>query len=268
MPNSPEDPNRLYQLLADYALQKLDRPVPSSHMTLFKPNSESLNYYQSLYVDQLHKPQNTPVKKRPADKTCQYCEKFHLSSLKNIEKTADINLGNKLEKCFQSFINQYLKKFSPGRTCVRADLENLHMPDFKILDAQGSERYFFEFKVIFRPFLKIAEKVNPDYECYSHSLTLDVSNGKKLSNQRELVNAIGVDKTAYVYWYDLPCVKGIFWMPAKRVYALHDEQTKYKRKVVKGDLDNQGQIIAAVNKIYLPLLEMKDFVSLLTEFQK
>ncbi len=151
----------------------------------------------------------------------------------------------------------------PGARIERADSENLHNPDFVVALADH-QIIWMEFKVIFRPFLKIADMVERNYECYSHSLTLDISNGKKLDNQRKLVTSeeIGDRNCLYVYWYDLPCIKGIFWMPSTRVYQHQDQQQHYERKIVDGDKNERGQIRAAVNKIYLPLHEMNDFYSI------
>ncbi|MBC7417548.1 MAG: hypothetical protein H7325_05285 [Pedobacter sp.] len=261
----------LYKELSAHALQCLSGGVASAHNTLFKPTRETWLNFKRLHLDQIDTyKQGEQVARRPGDDTCKYCEKFHLSNLKTIDKNKDISLGKQLEDCFSDFFNQELKHREINLTCIRADgfdqqqPDYMHMPDFKIIDSKGDAVFYFEFKAIFRPYLKISEKVRADYECYSHSQTLDISNGKKLENQRNLVEKIGVKKVVYVYWYDIPCVKGIFWLSAQRVYELWDngDTPRYKRKTVAGDLNDAGYLRAAVNKIYLPLPEMANFDSL------
>ncbi len=132
------------------------------------------------------------------------------------------------------------------------------MPDFKI-SSNGKDVLYFEFKVIFRPFITISRKVNSSFECYSHSLTLDA--GEKLKKQKEEVTKVGTDKVFYVYWYDLPCVKGVFWTTATKVYAFWDDQTEYSRKIVRGDFSSWGNKVGTTSKIYLPLCSMDDFSS-------
>jgi hypothetical protein len=258
------DALRLYKLLADKALNTV-AGVPAAHNTLFRPTRASITYYQTLYLDQIGS--GHPPRKRPGDATCQYCVPFHLGNLKTIDKRSDIAFSKGLERCFQEFIEDQLNVQGAAVTCQRADQQDLHMPDFKIVRNGDQEVLtYFEFKVIFRPFLKIANQVNPSFECYSNSLTLDLSNGNKLQEQRDRVEQLlGVANTIYVYWYDLPCVKGVFWMPASRVYEVMDIQqgTAYDRRNVAGDFNTFGRKNAATKKLYLPLLEMSDLQSLL-----
>jgi hypothetical protein len=242
---------KMYVELSKLA-QNLGINVPAAHRSLFKVSENTEQYNNSLYYQQIGK--KIP-KKRPGDQNCKYCESFHLQNLKTIDKNQDVLLGNSLENCIQSFINKHL--LNAKYKCDRADIENLHMPDFSI--TCPDKKIYFEFKVIFRPFIKISQYVDSIYECYSNSLTLDVSNGKKLANQRELVeDELGIDNVAYVYWYDLPCVKGIYWMKARDVYKLMDSQAVYNRRRVAGDYQ-YGIKRGATNKIYLPLLRMHDF---------
>ncbi len=255
---------QFYQRLISTLSNDLVASVPAKHPRLFCNLPENTTFYKELYLDQIEAFQlGLPAKKRPNNEVCRACTSFHLSNLKNIDKNSDIGVGKKLEDSFQAFFQELLNEEIPGAKIERADSENLHNPDFSVT-LNGIQLMWIEFKVIFRPFLKIADMVEPSYECYSHSLTLDISNGKKLDKQRELVSSkeIGEKNCLYVYWYDLPCVKGIFWMPSSRVYQHQDRQQHYKRKVVDGDKNEHGQIKAAVNKIYLPLHEMNDFYSI------
>lgn len=275
MTSSARNSALLYKTLAAYAQKRFPSGVAASHKDLFKPDRTMWCTFKKLYLDQIDSYKNgNPVKRRPGDDTCKQCENFHLDELKNINKNADIALGKELESCFLDFFNHELEAREIKLKCVQADADDkqpdyMHMPDFKVIDANGQAQLYFEFKAIFRPYLKISERVRFDYECYSHSQTLDISNGKKLENQRNLVEQIGLGKVAYVYWYDIPCVKGIFWLPAQRVYELWDngDTPRYQRKTVDGDLNSQGHVRAAIHKLYLPLLEMEDFDSLFTRCQ-
>ncbi|VVP70968.1 hypothetical protein PS918_01102 [Pseudomonas fluorescens] len=239
--------------------------IPAKHDRLLCDLPDSSKYYQKLYLEQVESFNlGVPAMKGPLplDENCKYCSKFHLANLKTIDKDLDISTGKDLEDKFQDFLQEILSTECPGATVKRADKKNLHNPDF-LIEHSGKPIIWIEFKVIFRPYLTIS-KLNPNYQCYSHSLTLDISNGKKLINQRELVESqnIGIDNCIYVYWYDLPCVKGIFWMAAKHVYKHQDNQTTYERRIVPGDKTPQGKLRAAVKKIYLPLHEMNDFYSI------
>lgn len=236
--------------------------IPAKHNRLLCDLPDSPKYYRELYLEQVESFNlGIPVMERPLDENCNYCSKFHLENLKEINKDPDISIGNDFEKNFQNFFQEILSSECPGATIKRADSNDLHCPDF-LIELSGKPVIWIEFKVIFRPYLKISEKVNPNYQCYSHSLTLDI--GKKLDNQRALVASedIGIDNCIYVYWYDLPCIKGIFWMDAKRIYEHQDNQNFYERKIVPGDKNAQGGVRAAVKKIYLPLHEMNDFYSI------
>lgn len=201
--------NLLYQSLAENALD-VAPDIPAAHRALFQIDTQTDEYYRTLYTEQIGV-KTGEQKKRPGNETCKYCERFHLQSLKTIDKDKDIVLGKTLEETFKSFVQRELQKRNFGIICISADTENLHMPDMKILSVDtGNPVLYFEFKAIFRPFIKISDKVNSKFECYSNSLTLDLSNGKKLANQRSLVeNELGTDNVLYVYWYDLPCVNGM-----------------------------------------------------------
>jgi len=264
--SNPRRSFKYYQHLIRYLDKELIDSVPAKHDRLFCEVPETEDFYKNLYLDQIEVfDMGGAVKRRPGHEICNDCSQFHLSTLKIIDKDADVGVGKKLEEAFKDFFQTVLNRECPGATVERADLENMHNPDF-VIKFEGTSIIWIEFKVIFRPFLKVSEKVSQDYECYSHSLTLDISNGKKLDNQRKLVvsNDIGENNCIYVYWYDLPCIKGIFWMPSKQVYQHQDNQVQYQRKIVEGDRNTQGKVRAAVNKIYLPLHEMNDFYSIIS----
>src|SRR5579884_852124 len=124
------DALRLYKLLADKALSRVTE-VPAAHKTLFRPTQASVIYYQTLYLDQVDS--GHPPRKRPGNATCQYCVSFHLGNLKTIDKMSDIIFSKHLEQCFQEFIEDQLNISGAVVTCQRADQQDLHMPDFKIV---------------------------------------------------------------------------------------------------------------------------------------
>jgi hypothetical protein len=234
--------------------------VPVSHNTLFMVKEYSGNYYQKLYLNQIGK---TELSKRPDDANCYYCKQFHTGKRKDINKRSDIKLGNTIENRFLEIINELFISKNSSSLCVRADQENLHNPDLKIINKETNEDIlYFEFKVIFRPFVKISEYVSESFLCYNHSLTLDLENGKKLLEQRKLVEEISKSTpVVYLYFYDIPCIKGFFWMESKDVYQIMDAQSPYNRHIVDGDFNNLGQKNSATKKIYLSLTQMKDFDS-------
>src|SRR5688572_13892322 len=96
----------LYSELVSEAQSLID-VVPVHHKTLFQPTENSVKYYDELYLKQLGK---HPPSRRMGNRLCQYCETFHLSTLKTIDKTNDLKLGKLLEDCFQSFLNNRFKK--------------------------------------------------------------------------------------------------------------------------------------------------------------
>jgi len=251
---------KLYYGLADKALNNQACRVPAAHSSLFMPDQQMSTNYYNHYVNHTKSNFSTFVQNNNA--ICSNCKNFHLGNLKHINKDSDIMFGNQLENIFMEYFNQVSSDNDLGLHCSRADEQNLHMPDFKV-EKGGEVSFYMEFKAIFRPFVMISRNVNPDYNCYSHSMTLDVCNGKKLEEQRNLVNEIGIDKVRYVYWYDIPCIKGIFWMPASMVYSIWDKQDSlYERKNVEGDMNRFGGRRGSVKKIYLPLFDMNDFSSL------
>lgn len=245
---------------------------PAAHNTLFCITNNTSTYLNEYFYSQLepYKEGNLP---KPClnDILCKYCKKFHIENLKNIDKGKDINFGHDLENCFQKFLEDKLNTREDIKIkCERADTQNLHMPDFKIVRKRDNKVIaYFEFKVIFRPYITITKNVDANYRCYSNSLTLDLSNGKKLEEQRKHVeNDIGVSKAIYIYWYDIPCVKGVFWMPSKRVYEIMDEQVPYDRNYVPGDFNASGRKIGSTKKLYIPLLETRDLRDLLNYYYK
>lgn len=73
----------LYQNLLESLPPGLVARVPAGHSRLLAWQRESRHYYQTMYLDEA---QGAPALKRPGDAVCRECEKFHLSTLKQIDK--------------------------------------------------------------------------------------------------------------------------------------------------------------------------------------
>ncbi|MGP4070656.1 hypothetical protein [Halobacillus sp. B29] len=250
--------------------------VPQAHKEIFMNTKHSEYFYQQLYIDQKGKDE-FDLSQKPNNSMCRDCHEFFLGEGKLIDKSEDLKLGNELETVFQKFLESTLngKLRSSGShikiKCQRADTTNKHMPDLKLTREGESEPFsYLEFKCIFRPYLKIKDFVHEEYNCYSHSLTLDIgSENKKLKllEQRKLVEENGLNKTDYVYWYDTPCLKGVFYMNARGVYHRMDHNPIfYKRVGSQGDYNEKGYKIGSDKKIYLPLSKMGDFRFLLNKY--
>ena len=134
------------------------------------------------------------------------------------------------------------------------------MPDFVIKSKScETDIFYFEFKCIFKPFIKVNSKIL-NYQCYSHSLSLDCD--EKLARQFKLIESKKImNRTAFVYWYDIPCIKGVFWMWAQNVKHLWNESPSYSREITRGDYQN-GRKTGYTDKIYLAFPLLNDFYSL------
>jgi len=159
-------------------------------------------------------------------------------------KGFDIQHGHWFEEAFRNFLK------SKG---IETNKKGYPFPDIEVIK-DGKPVAYFELKYIRAPFIYANKFVDPnrwDYEC---SLTLDV--GEKLLKQREKVeNDLLPNHTPvfYVWWYDAPHVKGIFFMPAKEIYQHWDKcGTSHKRKDREGDKETKQE----KGKIYPELLKM------------
>lgn len=183
----------------------------------------------------------------------------YMSKRNKMVKGLDIQLGQWYEKAFQLFLESHnivvVKKGFP-------------YPDFVVNPEQP--KVYYELKYIEAPFISannLIKNTYPytskryDYEC---SLTLDT--GRKLLEQREKyeqdIKPLGIP-FYYVWWFDAPHLKGIFYMNADEVYDYWDKVgTLHIREMREGDkIDSQVK-----EKIYPPLLKMNslsDFLSLI-----
>ena len=157
--------------------------------------------------------------------------KFFRKRNKSI-KGLDIQLGQWYEKAFQLFLQ------TKG---IHAQKKGSPYPDF-VINPENPKAYF-EIKYIEAPFISAHNLVKItypydskryDYEC---SLTLDT--GKKMQRQRikyeEEIKKEGIP-FFYVWWFDAPHLKGIFYMPAQDVHDYYDKVGDlHERKEREGD---------------------------------
>ena len=183
-----------------------------------------------------------------------------LAKRNNMTKGLDVQLGQWYEKAFRMFL---------ATKGIAAQKKGFPFPDFQV----GVEKVkaYYELKYIEAPFINanhVVKNTYPyttsryDYEC---SLTLDT--GKKLLNQREKIEldlSNGETPCFYIWWFDAPHLKGIFYMNSKEVFDYWDNvDTLHIREARKGDeLDHQER-----GKIYPPLLKMNSLSSLILELK-
>lgn len=172
-------------------------------------------------------------------------------------KGLDIQLGQWYEKAFQFFLEE---------KGIVVNKKGHPFPDFEVIDNNKIVAYY-EMKFIKAPFINahnLVKNTYPydstryDYEC---SLTLDT--GKKLQSQRTKyesdIKPLGIP-FYYVWWFDAPHIKGIFYMSADDVYEYWDKVgTLHEREAREGD-----KIASQIKgKIYPPLLKMDSLSSLI-----
>lgn len=194
---------------------------------------------------------------------CYECWKFYLNPRNEFVKKFDIILGRQFEDILIDFLNKHQQIF-----CQRA-AKGGNYPDIEVLNKYREKVIAYcELKYLTAPFVKIFEK-NPGRECYEGSTTLDV--GDKIKAQRKIVETKIKVPVFYVYWLDYPCIKGIFYMPAERVYQYIDKVgIEWRRHERAGDFIESGNKkirVGELNKVYLPLLEMGNFKEFIDEIK-
>lgn len=183
----------------------------------------------------------------------------YLFKRNSFKKGLDIQLGQWYEKAFQLFLE------SKG---ITVNKKGFPFPDFEVVVKDKVVAYY-ELKYIEAPFVSANTQVKNtypytdkryDYEC---SLTLDT--GKKLIEQRvKIEKDLSLVPTYYVWWFDAPHLKGIFFMDSKEVFDYWDKVGDlYERNTRKGDLES----IQVTTKIYPPLLKMKSIENLINVFK-
>lgn len=238
-----------------------------SQFTFTDFNENCVNViYDDLGKKNLISPRQELFEKIPglAD-TCKGCYRYFMNPRNRSAKFLDIKLGKKFEVAFVDFLN------SIGISSDLLDKKPLNYPDIIIKNNNGEIVSRCEVKYMASPFLLLYKKVE-GRECYEGSNTLDV--GKKIAKQREFVeNEIDVP-VFYIYWLDYPCIKGVYYMPAKEVYVYIDSVggKQFERKERSGDFvttkDGTKKKLSQTSKVYLPLYKMKNFESLIGEFQR
>lgn len=193
------------------------------------------------------------------------CYKFeipkYLKRRNEYIKGFDIQLGQWYEKAFKMFLN------SKG---IDARKRGFPFPDY-IVGPDDKPIAYYELKFIESPFVLAHTTVKNtfpykgrryDYEC---SLTLDT--GDKLATQRAKIENDILPKdipTFYVWWFDPPHLKGIFYMLAQEVFEFYDVVgTTHERDTREGDKKAKQE----TGKIYPPLLKMKSISDLLKQFK-
>ncbi|MCK4729899.1 MAG: hypothetical protein KAT28_01130 [Candidatus Aenigmarchaeota archaeon] len=176
---------------------------------------------------------------------CSKCAMFHTSKRNEMIKGFDIQFGHWFEKAFRDFL------LNKG---IKTEKKGFPFPDIEVIK-NGVPVAYFELKYIRSPFVYANNQLKMERWCYECSLTLDV--GDKLSKQRTKIEDNIISKNIpvfYVWWYDAPCVKGIFYMTAEKIFTYWDKiGTSHNRKEREGDLEVKQE----KGKIYPPLLEMK-----------
>ncbi|WP_318475057.1 hypothetical protein [Photobacterium leiognathi] len=252
---------RLYIKLINNKIERLREIAQVPHQSQFVLSKRAALNYQTFYINELDNyAKSKKVTKRRIEPMCSDCKDFFINNQPQIDHENDLNIGAQFEDKFSKFLNSLFEEKMLPLQCVRADDPTLNMPDFKIVNTDTKEAvFYFEFKCIFKPFISIGSKIK-GAQCYSQSLTLDCD--EKLTRQKELIYSCGIlNKTAYVYWYDIPCVKGVFWGMSKNIFEYESSADTYRRIEVEGD-SVDGARVGHLDKIYLPLHNMRNFDSL------
>lgn len=189
------------------------------------------------------------------EKTCKECWKFYLSPRNKSIKGLDVQLGKKFELKLLQFLNK------KGIICKKADESKKIYPDNVILNKNGEIIAFLEVKYQSSPWL-FAYKENMNKECYESSPALDI---KKLEQQYELIKDKKITKPIYyVYWLDMPCIKGIFYISIDKAYSIYKNNKPFQRKLREGDFDKSKNVTEkSLQKIHISIYSMKSFKELL-----
>lgn len=195
---------------------------------------------------------------------CASCWSFYLDPRNDSVKSLDIRLGKYFEDEFMGFLR------TKGIESIRGDRERKNYPDIAILGKGLKPSCYVEHKYLTAPFVKVHIFVR-GRECYEGSTTLDT--GEKIAAQRQIVETEITVPVFYVYWLDYPCIKGIFFMGSKDVFAHIDsvQGTEWVRKERSGDFVDTGKgklKVGHLNKVYLPLLRMGNFDELIKSIEK
>ena len=224
----------------------------------FSPLNEQC--YEKMYIENkgnAHPPKPLTFKEviPGLKETYSKMARFYFNKRNEMIKGLDIQQGQWFEKAFRDFL---------ASKNLQTNKKGYPFPDIEVLK-DGKIVAYFELKYIRAPFIyanSVFGENRWDYEC---SLTLDV--GDKLTKQRNKIEKdilpTGIP-VFYVWWYDAPHLKGIFFMKAEEVFSYWDKEgTSHSRKEREGDeIDKQEK-----GKIYPPLLEMHSFGEFIEELK-
>jgi len=193
------------------------------------------------------------------ESTCKECWKFYLNPRNRSIKGLDVQLGKKFELMLLDFLE------SKGIPCKKADVTNKTFPDNLVLDRDGNIIAYLEIKYQSAPWIWAYKEEGTKRECYEGSPALDI---KKLEQQWNLVENGEINHPFYyVYWLDLPCIKGIFFISIQDVYTFYKEEAKvFERKIREGDfVDTKDgkKFKGQLKKIHISIYKMKPFGELI-----
>lgn len=207
---------------------------------------------------------NPPIKRqlyfpkiKNLETTCKACWRFYLSQRNNSIKGLDIQLGKRFQSKILSFLNEI------GINCQRGDDRKKVFPDNVVLDAKDNVIAYLEIKYQSAPWLMAFKDKVGGKECYESSPALDV---KKLSQQWKLIeDGIIKQPIYYVYWFDIPCVKGIFFIDIMDVYKEYmNNPDIFERKARLGDYSKSDELVkAGLSKIHISIYRMRQFSELI-----
>jgi Holliday junction resolvase len=191
------------------------------------------------------------------ESTCKACWKFYLNPRNSSIKGLDIQLGKRFENKMLEFLNTL------GINCQRGDKNKKIFPDNIVLNSNGKIIACLEIKYQSAPWLFAFKDGTGTKECYESSPALDI---KKLEQQWKLMED-GIIKVPvyYVYWLDIPCVKGVFFVDIKDVYKDYKNNPEiFERKARAGDYSKEHEIVkSGLRKIHISIYRMHQFSELI-----
>lgn len=220
----------------------------------------NLKCFEQMYLDK----KNPPIRRqwyfqkvKNLEATCRTCWGFYINPRNNSIKGLDIQFGKKFQVKILSFLNDM------GINCKKGDSSKKIFPDNIVFDSNNKILAYLEIKYQSAPWLMAYKDKTGGKECYESSPALDT---KKLEQQWKLIeDGLIKEPIYYVYWFDIPCVKGIFFIDIKDVYMEYRSNPDiFKRKVREGDYSDANEVVqSGLNKIHISIYRMKQFSELI-----
>ena len=187
---------------------------------------------------------------------CKECAPYFMNPRNKSIPKYDVLKAQEFEESFMDFLRTKFKT----EKIERGDLEDRRLPDIKISKENGEVVAYCELKFHEAPFILIYQEFINHY-CYEYSATLDY---EKISEQISLIKSKGINEPVYyVHWIEYPCLKGVFYEPMEQVEKhISEQENIFKREMREGDKQKTAKA-TYLDKIYSPLLELKDFDSLM-----